>query len=416
MNEISEQSLRKRKQVILVFAVILCFFTSMSKMLVPGPIYNHLQTELLFDPVRIAALGAAYMYAYSASQLLMGVYSDRYGGVRILLIGGSMFTLGSITFPLFSNPWLMAAARVLTGFGSGTVFLGEAKLINDLYPEKFGLVLGIALLISYFGPVTGTVPMVALIASVGWRTALFIPGAICVVVMCGIFLMMRGTIKKTVPGQTFAPLFRMLKNRPMMLLCFSSALVFGVYYVLLIQIGQKCIEDFYHWSKYAASLCIGGLTVIVACNNVGVNLLLKLSGGRRKVIYVSGITLLLCGCLFGFAAFYWALPIGWLLAAFLLIAIPAGFFSFYSLIAKELNPPESTGLAVAVLNFSAFVFIALFGNISGVILGFWKSAAKNGMFPGAAYAALFVFLSAGALIALATGFLVPETNPRKKQV
>ena len=356
------------------------------------------------------------MYAYAASQLLMGVYSDRYGGVRILLIGGSLFTLGTISFPLLSNHWLMAAARALTGFGAGTVFLGEAKLINDLFPKKFGLVLGIALFIGYFGPVTGTVPMVALIASAGWRTALFIPGAICCLIMAGIFLMMRGTIKKTVPGQTFGPLFRMLKNRPMLILCFSSALIFGVYYVLLIQIGQKCIEDFYHWSKYAASLCIGGLTVIVAFNNVGVNLLLKLSGGRRKGIYVGGITLLLCGCLAGFAAFYWSLPVGWLLAAFFMIGIPAGFFSFYSMIAKELNPPESTGLAVAVLNFSAFVFIALFGNISGFILGFWKSAAKNGTFPGIAYAVLFAFLSIGALISLTTGSLVPETKPRKNQV
>ena len=385
----------------------------MSKMLVPGPIYNHLLFDLKFEPARIAALGAVFMYAYAASQLLMGIYSDRYGGVRILLIGGGLFTVGTLGFPLCSDPWLMYGFRILTGFGAGTVFLGVTKLLNDLFPEKFGLMLGIALLISYFGPVTGTVPMVWLIARIGWREALFMPGAVCFFAMAGIVALMRGTIKKTVPGQTFAPLFRMLKNRPMVLLCLSSALIYGIYYVLLTQLGQKCIEDFYHLDKYLASLCITMLSVIVALNNVGVNLLLKLTGGRRKPVYTGGTLLVLAGSLTGLAAFHLQLSVWVLVAAFLLLAIPAGFFSFYSIIAKELNPPEFTGLAVAVLNFAAFVFIALFGNISGLILEFWKGASKNGIFPGDAYAALFVFFTVSAVLSAAVGWFVPETRRKE---
>lgn len=409
---ISDELLRKKKLVILLMAVVLCFFTSMSKMLVPGPIYNFLQSELLFAPARIAALGAVYMYAYASSQLLMGVYSDRYGGVRILLIGGSLFTCGTLLFPVCSNPALMYLARIITGFGAGTVFLGEAKLISDLFPEKFGIVLGAALLISYFGPVTGTVPMVWLISAVGWRTAYFIPGVICCAAMLCIVVMMRGTIRKTVPGQTFAPLFRMLKNRPMMLLCVSSALIYGIYYVLLTQVGQKCIEDFYQLDKYLASACVTLLSVIVALNNVAVNFLLKLAHGRRTLIFRGGTVLVLLGSLTGLAAFHFHLSVWVLIAAFLMLAFPAGFFSFYSIIAKELNPPEVTGLAVAVLNCAAFIFIALFGNISGIILGFWKSAAGNGIFPGAAYSALFVFLSASALLSVILGLLVPETGKK----
>ena len=414
--DLSENSLRKRKMVILLLGVVLTFFTSMSKILVPGPIYNDLQRELLFEPARIAALGAMFMYAYAASQLLMGIYSDRYGGVRILLIGGGLFTIGTMCFPLCSNPWLMYGFRVITGFGAGTVFLGVAKLLNDLFPEKFGLMLGIALLIGYFGPVTGTVPMVWLIASIGWRKALFLPGAICFCAMTGILLMMRGTIKKTVTGQTFTPLFRLLKNPSMWFLCISAALIFGIYYVLLTQVGQKCMEDFYHLDKYLASLCVTLLSVIVALNNVVVNLLLKLAGGRRKVVYVCGTLLVLAGSLTGWASFYWHLPVWWLVAAFLMLAFPAGFFSFYSIIAKELNPPEMTGLSVAVLNFSAFAFIAAFGNISGIILGFWRNMTKNGVFPGEAYAALFVFLSISALISVVIGLLVPETGRKKNSI
>ena len=128
----------------------------------------------------------------------------------------------------------------------------------------------------------------------------------------------------------------------------------------------------------------------------------------------SGVTVLvLAGALTGFAAFYCHLSVGVLIAAFFLLAFPAGFFSFYSVIAKELNPPEVTGLAVAVLNFSAFVFIALFGNISGIILGFWKNAVgPDGVFPGTAYTALFAFLAFAALLSVLIGLFVPETRRR----
>ena len=410
---ISDETLRRKKLFILLLAVVVNFFTSMSKMLVPGPIYNQLQLELLFTPAVIAAIGSVYMYFYAASQLLMGVYSDRYGGVRILVIGGSFFTLGTLFFPFCSDPYLMGLCRAVTGFGAGTVFLGEAKLINDLFPEKFGLMLGIALLIGYFGPVTGTVPMVGLISAIGWRQAYFLPGAICFAAMAGILLSMRGAIRKTVTGQTLAPLVKMLRNRPMWLLCISSALIYGIYYVLLTQVGQKCIEDFYKLDKYLASLCITLLSVIVALNNVAVNFLLKLARGRRRAVYIGGSLMVLAGALTGFAAFYRHLPVGVLIAAYLLLAFPAGFFSFFSIMAKELNPPEVTGLAVAVLNFAAFVFIALFGNISGIILGFWKDAVgPDGVFPGEAYTALFAFLALSALLSLIIGLFIPETRPR----
>ena len=98
--EVEDNAVNRRKFFILCFGVGLFFFTSMSKMLVPGPVYNHLLNELSLRPSAIAGLGSAFMYSYAVSQLLIGVYSNRYGGVRILLIGGTLFSTGMIGFPL----------------------------------------------------------------------------------------------------------------------------------------------------------------------------------------------------------------------------------------------------------------------------------------------------------------------------
>ncbi|MBO5723491.1 MAG: MFS transporter [Lentisphaeria bacterium] len=407
---IPDDRIDRKKFFILCLGILLSFFTSMSKMLVPGPVYNQLHSELAFDPAAIAALGALYMYTYAASQLLAGVFADRYGGVRVLLIGGSLFTLGFAVFPLSSNYYILACARSVCGFGAGMVFLGNSKIVNDLFPGKFAAAMGLMLFVGYLGPVVGTIPMVALIEAVSWRVAFGIPGGICVAIMLLVALILKGTIKKVIPGQTLQPLFTMCRNRAMWKLCVSTAIGFGVYYLLLTQIGQKCFEDFYSWSKYSASLVVTFLTITVALNNVVGNFYLKFTSGRTKPIVVIGLLCGSAGSILGAAVFHWHLSGFLLILAFFLISIPAGFFPLYSLAAKELNPPEVTGLSVAILNFMAFVFIAFFGNVSGWILKGFQAKMKGGCFPAEAYMVLFIFMAAASLTALLLAVFLPKVN------
>ena len=93
------EQINKKKFYILICGVMIFFLTSMAKVLIPNTIFTDLQ-KLGLEVDRISSLGAAFLYSYAASQLLMGCFSDRYGGVRILLIGGSMFSLGTVIFPL----------------------------------------------------------------------------------------------------------------------------------------------------------------------------------------------------------------------------------------------------------------------------------------------------------------------------
>ena len=67
--------------------------------------------------------------------------------------------------------------RVLTGAGAGVIFIGVAKLISDLYPERFTIVFGIALFVGFCGVMAGTAPMVKLVELLTWRYALLPGGA-----------------------------------------------------------------------------------------------------------------------------------------------------------------------------------------------------------------------------------------------
>ena len=406
----SEETRRKKKMIILFCGVIMYFFTNMSKVLIPGTIFNELQQTGL-DVKSISALGAFYMYAYAGSQLLAGIFSDRYGGVRILLIGGSLFTAGTIGFPFMENLYLMYFFRLLTGFGAGTVFLGVAKLLADLFSAKFSVAMGAILVFGYIGPTAGTL-IVYLINAVGWRWAMAIPGILAVTVLLAIVCLSKGMITPVTTGQTLTPFFTLIKNGRMWLLWLTSSVVFGAYYVLLAQIGQKSIADFGGLSAEKAALCITVMTVMVALNNMGVNLMLKLCGNRRKIVAMGGILCTLAGGAAGWYAFSCNAGLWGVFAAFFLIALPAGFFPLFGTVAKELAPPEYTGLSVALINFMAFVFIALFQNISGRILQ--NFTPDKGIFPPEAYGAIFLFIAIAAIPAVLSSFFVPETRPQTK--
>ena len=411
LTDISPELIRKKKFYILICGVVTFFLTSMAKVLIPSTIFKDLQL-LGMDAGRISSLGAAFLYSYAASQLMVGCFSDRYGGVRVLLIGGSLFSAGTIIFPLIPPDYyyLMILFRVMTGFGAGTIFLGVAKLLGDLYSEKFGVALGTVLVISYLGPTTGTVPMVKLVETIGWKTAMILPGIVAALAMAVILSLKRGTIKPVIKGQTFAPLFVMLKSHSMWFLTFSCATVYGAYYALVGQIGKKAMTDLFNVSSTKAASFIMILTIIVAANNMGGNLLLKLLGGRRKLVLLTGIIASCIGVLTAYYGFSHHTGVISFVISGVLLAFPAGFFPMFSIVAKDLNKPEYMSMAVAYLNFMAFVFISLYQNIAGWILKSYPVDRTTLAFPVEAYTAVYLFFIIGAAVSLFSVCFVPETR------
>ena len=385
----------------------------MSKMLVPGAVFNDLQS-LGFGAGAIASLGAWYMYTYAFSQMAVGIFSDRYGGVRLLLFGGSFFAAGSILFPLGTAYPVLFAARVLAGMGSGTVFLGVSKLIADLYPKRFALVFGIVMFLGYLGPITGVLPMTWLIQTTTWRWAMAVPAVFAALSMLIIALSAHGCTKPTVPGSCFAALRELLRDRRNWLLFGASSMVFGSYYALLTVAGYKCLEDVCGMTRLRASVLLTAMAVLVALGNLLTAPLLKLCGGRRKTPLCAVLACSLAGAVLGAAAFHLRLPTWVAAAAFILLAVPAGFFSLFAIIVKELNPPERSGLAVSTLNFCAFVVIAAVGDASGLLLNCSTAAAKTVgklvIYPPEAYRNIFILFVCTAAFGLVCSVGVPETR------
>lgn len=418
--------IRRKKILILCFATLLMFFTSMNKVLVPGAVFSDMQRSLGVSGGELAAMGASFMYCYALSQLVLGLLCHKFGGVRILLIGGTLFTAGSILFPFLREPVLLIAVRGITGIGAGTVFIALAKLIADIFPKKFSTVLGITLFIGYLGPVAGGLPFVTFVKKAGWDKAFLSIGVVIVLAMLAISVLSPGTLKKIRGGESiFSPLFLILKNHCSNCLSVSSMIIFGAHYMILSTIGLKVLEDYAHFSHTSASLWMSVLAGIVAVCNLGAGSILGLFGEKRRRILITASWLCLAGGIAGILVFGLHLPGVLTPCVFILLALPAGCFPLYGTHAKELNPPEHVGLAVAMLNFFAFVGIAIGGNAAGMVLSRYetseiirKIAGKAGgviHYPAEAYRDIFIVITAFAVIGVVCAFFVPETYKEKSK-
>ncbi len=411
-----EKVLYRRKLVILICGVILFFFTSMSKMLIPGAVFADLQKELNFSATELGAIGAAFMYSYAFSQLAIGIFSDRYGGVRLLLLGASTFTLGTFLTVCVSSSLLMGIFRVLTALGAGVTFLGVAKMSSDLFSKHFSIALGTVLLIGYMGPVCGIAPMVWLINKTSWRIALGVPGVICLIAFITMLLNMRGTVRPVQKGQTFDPLFAVLRNKKMWYLFGTSSVVFGGYYAMLTLFGMKSLTDIVQLKTGTASLIISGFATVVASEALLLNFVMMLFQNRRRVMVFASSVSFLVGATLGWGVLQFDLPRILLVAALICFTFPAGFFAIYSTIAKELVKSDYVGVAIAILNFFAFIVIALSGQITALLLQRWEKGSPMGdtgiLYPEIAYNHIFLFLIGIAVFGLLCAFGVPETKDK----
>ena len=412
--------LRRRQVIVLWCGVVLSFFTSMSKILVPGPIIDDLQA-LGFNAVELSAMAFSYFCTYAVSQLALGAFSVRYGGVRLMLFGGSCFVLGSLLFPLGSlcpagiAYWLMFAARMLTGLGAGTLFPGLAKLLSDLYSGRFALVFGVVMFLGYLGPICGREPVLMLVKLVRWRWALEILALSSLAAFAVLLIASRGAVKPVMPGHSLAALGKVFGSGRNLLIFMASSVIYGAFYVLPAMAGQKCLTDC-GMTKVGAERLMMAQGVMIALVNLGTVMLLRLFGGYRKLLLLSSLVCGLAGAILGTAAFQLGLPLAAVVTAFVLVAVPACFFSLQSLIVKELNPPELGGLSISMLNFCAFVLIAACQPVAGVLLHRYEAAATRTAevltYPPAAYRDIFGFFVVLEIIGIVCALFVPETKPK----
>lgn len=410
-----------RAAVALCFlGMLLYFLLNIHRVAIPGQIFSQLQAELKASASAIAGLGTSFMYIYAATQLAVGVLVDRYGGMRISVLGGVIMSLGSLLFACSTNIWMHFAGRALVGLGGGCAYLCLVKECARLFPGRFTTVLGFIILFGYSGGIAGTYPFVWAVKAWGWRSGMLGITLAGVLVLIAMALLWHRTPKPPNNHEarlTWEPYRRGFTNINNLKGIFSYSLSFGLYYVVLTVVGKKFLEDAGGLSSATAALCCSIMVLLSAiCNQVSGFLSMAMGNRRRPFILVQTAVVPL-GCLLVLAGMLWAqgtLRGVLLVTGFFLITFASGFSPLTNAIMLEVNPPALTGVGVAIGNFSSYAFVALLGTLSGGVLDAFRRGARVDAagalhYPDAAYLVLFgIYLLIG-LGAHLLAFRIRET-------
>ncbi len=395
----------KNKSFLLHFGLILLgslfyFVANFQRIAVPGAIFDILEQELAVGAPQITAFGAIFMYVYAFTQLLNGIFVDRYGGYRVMAVGAIIMTVGCIIFPLTSNLPLMYFSRALLGLGGSMFYLSLIKELGLLFEEKdFGIALSFMLFIGYAGGIAANAPFVMAMRVLSWRELLLIiAGVVLVSVIAYIILMPKAKLPEvnTQVSLKALPFQLVLHNKHNRALFTFACCNFGISYVIQTVIGKKFLEDFCMLTSAKAAVVLSIMAIVAAIFNIINASVCKLFHNHR-VIFLKCASYITFFSLLAICIFIW-LDIRTVFIAFIfcILAANASLSSLLVPVLYATNPKMISGTAVSILNFSYFMMVGLLGTATGYILNIFEPVriGKTLVYSNNSYLLLFaVFLS-----------------------
>lgn len=414
--EISKMVLNRRRAVLVViFMNTIYAFSYFQRVAIPGTIYNQLQSDLSLSAMAVTMLSSIYLYIYGGMQIFSGMLVDRFGAIRVILVGGIILSTSSILFPLSNSLAQLYITRALVGLGASLMYLSVIKELDISFSDRhFSALLSSSLFAGYVGGLVGTVPFERMTNSFGWRPSLVAVGIACFVVVCITALFTKHSLAE-MPTQkcrsVIPAIKRVVCNISGYPVIFSSVIVFGNFFLMQAIIGKKFLEDCCGMNAGTAASRIFVLIVCSMCASVFTGFFSKAIGNRRKPI-------LLSGCILGAIAPCLGMMVlkygnGWIFPCYLLFGISSGASPIFSTTIKELNDPDYPGSSVGFSNAAIYIVIAFYASISGIVLDMFSDKAirtTNAIhYPPQAYNTIFIGLFVLALLALLGCLFVRET-------
>ena len=408
---------RRGALLVLLAMSLIYVFSYFHRVAVPGQIFDDIQSSMRLSAAAVTTLGAVFFCVYAGMQFPMGMAVDRWGGMRMLLLGGLVMCAGSIVFPLSHSVWLMYASRAITAFGASFMYLCLVREIDALFePRQFPKLLGLVLLVGYGGGVAGTAPFQYLVSHVGWRTALLAVGILSSLTLAAVWLLLRRFSHPRPRGRpmSFRPLADILFNRRSFPLLVCAAINFPVYFVIQSTLGKKFLQDVAGlssgWASNLTFVMMLATAVLVPLGGFS----LHLTGHRRKPFVVLTAVLVLAASLLMLAGVRLGWGGGLFLLCYLMLAVSTALTPAVLAAMKELNRPDTVALSIGVYNTLAYIGGALLANVSGVVLDHYRhratATAAGIIYPPEAYMVIFAILLALGLMSVVSSLLVPETG------
>ncbi len=144
--------------------------------------------ELSVSSASLGLLTSAYLLAFGAFQLPLGILLDRYGPRRVeagLLV---VAAAGSAFFALGGNLPQLALARAAVGLGVSACLMASFKAFSVWFPRERLPSLNAAVMVAgSLGALSATTPLSIAVPVLGWRVVFFVLAGLALAAAVGIF-------------------------------------------------------------------------------------------------------------------------------------------------------------------------------------------------------------------------------------
>lgn len=407
-------SVRFSTLVLLVGAMCVIHIVSQFLRSSIGVIAPDLARDLGLGAAGIGLLSSAFFFGFAGAQIPLGVAIDRWGPRLTMSASMGIAVLGVILFALAPTPELLLFARVLTGIGCASFFMGPLAIYSRWFPpERFSTLVGIQLGVSGLGVIGATAPLAYSTAAIGWRASFLIVAGIAAVVGLFVYLVARDDP----PGrerpkssetlrQNFAALADVVRV-PSFLPVF--AMQFAGYSSFLTVFGLWAGPYLAHVYGYDLDRR-GNVLFLLAM----VHLIASASWGPADRIMRSYKKPALIGAGMTVASLLWIAAVGKPSEGLLLVwFVVFGFFASCTAVitahGRSLFPVEYVGRGLTLMNLGTMGGVFVLQAATGAVVGLFD--APDGVYPVEAYQAAFAFEA--AVLAACTLIYMTSREPKR---
>lgn len=188
----------------------------------PNIMVEQFRSTFMIRAEEFATLGMLYMLTYSIIQIPLGVFVDKVGIRKTVLLSISICIACSFISAIAEHFAIMQICRVFIGLGSASAFMCAVKLISDCFPNKHkALFAGITLSLGTCSVLfTGNL-LLETMEIFSWRTVLAGIGACGIILLSVMALVLHpkamGESKTYKKGDIFTSVVKVIKD-PIVLL------------------------------------------------------------------------------------------------------------------------------------------------------------------------------------------------------
>jgi MFS transporter, DHA2 family, metal-tetracycline-proton antiporter len=169
--------------MLIVAIISACTFTSVLSTTMFNVVLPEIGRDFDVTPATLGWLFTAYSLVFAIATTFYGRLGDLYGIRRFLIVGISIFSLGSLFAAISLNFELLIAARIFQATGAAAIpALGTATIFRIVPAERRGMAMGYMSAVIGTGAGLGPVIGGVLADFVSWRALFLIPGALVMII------------------------------------------------------------------------------------------------------------------------------------------------------------------------------------------------------------------------------------------